>query len=160
MRYFHLFHRAGPYRAARALGAPYLCFLWFVFFPGFSAHAAPSSQSNQSHAMTALLRTHARAMDSYVGCSTHCIDALLVGHTDTPTPRSNTVLTPELGFKHPEQARGAEFCCKTWLPDQEAVLQHPFSGQPLVFWGSGSHVTRIGSSGTGERRTNTVQTPF
>ena len=38
-----------------------------------------------------------------------------------------------MGFKHPEQARGAEFCCKTWLPEQEEALQHPFSGQPLVF---------------------------
>ena len=45
------------------------------------------------------------------------------------------------------------------LPEQEEVLQHPFSGQPLVFGGSGSHVTRIGSSGTGEHRSNTVLTP-
>ena len=44
--------------------------------------------------------------------------------------------------------------CKTWLPEQEAVLQHPFSGQPLVFGRSGSHVTRIGSSRTAEHRSN------
>ena len=61
----------------------------------------------------------------------------------------STTLLPTLfyhqnwGSNTPKQAPGAEFCCKTWLREQEAVVQHPLSGQPLVFGGSGSHVTRI-----------------